>query len=101
VTPSRTLPHKTSDSEGMTSASPSGTAQQDQAVIVIATPARADLPDYRAIVFHTADDTADISPRLTHAAACTWAADRHAVIAVDEHNTQAALRDVLDRAAEP
>jgi hypothetical protein len=64
------------------------TATPDVAVaaIVIATPTRTDLGDYRAIVFR--GDVAEISPRFDYAAAKAWVADRGAVLGHDEHDHQ-------------
>jgi hypothetical protein len=62
------------------------TATPPLAAIMIATPTRTDLGDYRCIVFH-ADDVAEISPRMSYAAAKAWVADRGAVLGHDEHET--------------
>jgi hypothetical protein len=71
----------------------------DRAAIMIATPARPDMPDYRVVLFH--DDIAEISPRLPYAAARAWVAARGAPpIALDEHTNQAELSNALDQAAE-
>lgn len=51
---------------------------------MIASPPRAELGDYRAILFHT-DDVTEISPRLDYAAAKSWCSDRGAAITFDEH----------------
>jgi hypothetical protein len=57
----------------------------DKGAIMKATPVRAGLGDYRAIVFHSSDDVAEVSPRLCYGDAKTWVAARGAAIALDEH----------------
>jgi hypothetical protein len=54
------------------------------AAIMIASPTRDQLGDYRAIVFHDGD-VAEVSPRLDYGAAKAWVEDRGAQISFDEH----------------